>query len=38
MMTQPTDTVTAPLQVIRSKVVNGGNDGDYSIGVHQLSL
>ena len=28
-----TDTVTAPLQVIRSiEVVNGGNDGDYSVG------
>ena len=28
-----TDTVDAPLQVIRSiDVVNGGNDGDYSVG------
>ena len=28
-----TDTVDAPLQVIRSiEVVNGGNDGDYSVG------
>ena len=28
-----TDTVTAPLQVIRSiEVINGGNDGDYSVG------
>ena len=28
-----TDTIDAPLQVIRSiEVVNGGNDGDYSVG------
>ena len=28
-----TDTITAPLQVIRSiEVINGGNDGDYSVG------
>ena len=31
--TTSTDTVTAPLQVIRSiEVINGGNDGDYSAG------
>ena len=31
--TTSTDTVSAPLQVIRSiEVVNGGNDGDYSVG------
>ena len=31
--TTSTSTVTAPLQVVRSiEVVNGGNDGDYSVG------
>ena len=30
--TTSTATVTAPLQVVRSiEVVNGGNDGDYSV-------
>jgi len=31
--TTSTDVVTAPLQVVRSiEVINGGNDGDYSVG------
>ena len=31
--TTSTATVSAPLQVIRSiEVINGGNDGDYSVG------
>jgi len=32
-----TDTVSAPLQIIRSiEVINGGNDGDYSAGAPPL--
>ena len=37
--TTSTATVSAPLQVVRSiEVINGGNDGDYSVVHLQLLL